>query len=220
MKSDWRKSAPPIEIAQEVLKETEQETAIRFLVDLLQGETSNKDEVAWLLGQINPGDQTAIAFLVNEIQNYADCWIDCWMHRQKLDKLWQIDPSNESIINFLVEIIQTIEAGEMMLAVADSLAKFDPRNEAAVAFLDKEIQDQEDNFFRWLFAYSLGKIDPGNKLAINTITQFLKNLEDELHSYQASLINILKENSIIDLSEFYDNQINVQDKVINHASSD
>ncbi|MEH2416378.1 HEAT repeat domain-containing protein [Nostoc sp.] len=203
MESDWRKSAPPTETAQQVLKETDQTTASRFLVDLLQDNTTPtlQDEVAWLLGQINPGDEQAIAFLVESIQNYPICITEPYFFKEQLDRLWEIDPNNKTIINFLVEIIQTIEVGELVLTAADSLAKFDPGNKAAITLLYEEIQSEENKYCRCLFAYTLGKIDINNELAINTITEFIHNVQDKLCSYQASLINSLQETSIVDLSD-------------------
>lgn len=202
MENDWLKSAPLTETAQQVLKETDQATASRFLVDLLQDDTTDQDEVAWLLGQINPSDETAIAFLVESIQNQDISFTEPDFLKQQLDRLWEIDPSNQSIINLLVEIIQTIEVGEMTLTAADRLAKFDPGNKAAIALLSEEIQSEENKYSRWLFAYSLGKIDINNELAINTITEFIHNVQDKLCSYQASLINSLQGTSIVDLSDF------------------
>ena len=202
MENDWLKSAPPTETAQQVLKETDQATATRFLVDLLQNDTTHQDEVAWLLGQINPDDEQAIAFLVDRIQNYPICFTEPDFFKQRLDKLWQIDLNNKTIINFLVEIIQTIEVGELMLTAADILAKFDPGNKAAIGLLYEEIQTEENKYSRWLFAYSLGKIDINNELAINTITEFIHNVQDKICSYQASLINSLQETSKVDLSDF------------------
>lgn len=203
IKSDWRKFAPPREIAQEVLKETERETAIKFLLDLLQDDIRHQDEVAWLLGQINPGDETAIAYLVNNIQNYADCLIDPYVHRLQLDRLWQIDPNNKSIIGFLIEIIQTTDLLEILIAASESLAKFDPRNKTAIAFLSHLIKLEENNFFLWAYTQSLGKIEPANPLVIQSFIYLINDTQYKLQECYNSLINILEVNSEIDLSEFY-----------------
>jgi HEAT repeat protein/energy-coupling factor transporter ATP-binding protein EcfA2 len=165
--SDLRNSVPPAEIAREVLKETDSITAISLLVNLLESEDIDQEEVALLLGQIDPGNEMAITILVKEIVDY---WHEPESLEQKVEKLQQVDPGNETVIDFLFDQIQSF-GGEYI----ESLAKFAPGNQAAIAYLVEELQtvEYDHEYAYWLLATGLGKIDLGNKIAIATLVQLI-----------------------------------------------
>ncbi|MBD2013821.1 GUN4 domain-containing protein [Microcoleus sp. FACHB-53] len=202
MGSEWQKSVPPMEAAREILKETDQETAIALLVDLLQqNSVAYGEEVALLLGQFDPTNQSTIAFLSERIQ--PDWWEEDRV--RAASKLGQVDPSKETAIATLVDVLQTASEGENTLEAAKTLAKFDPGNEAAINFIVKWIQDEEiDEYTLWVAAYSLGIIDPGNETAINTLIHIIHKSQDEYRRNQVLLTDRWEQSSNIDLYEIWE----------------
>lgn len=172
MESEWlRKSAPPTETAKEVMKETDLETAIALLLDRLHNDSTDKNEEALLLGQIDPGNEIAITYLAELTEPNQ------WQETRVIgaSQLRQIDSSNEAAITALVDVIQSDESsGDDVLAAAESLAEIDPGNESAIVSLVEELQATEHEFLYWVLATSLGRIDPGNPTAINTLVQLIE----------------------------------------------
>jgi HEAT repeat protein/GTPase SAR1 family protein len=197
VESGWQKSVPPMETTREILKETDRETAIALLVELLQqNDVAYGEEVALLLGQFDPGNHSAITFLSERIQ--PDWWEEDRV--RAASKLGQVDPSKETAINTLVDVLQTASEGGNTLEAAKTLAKFDPGNEAAINFIVKWIEDEEiDEYTLWVAAYSLGIIDPGNETAINTLIHIIHKSQDEYRHNQVLLIERWDELSNIDL---------------------
>jgi HEAT repeat protein len=154
MESEWlRKSAPPTETAKEALKETDRETALALLVELLQQDDScYKEEEALLLAQIEPGNETALTYLIEFTKPNWD-----GEDRQRVASLLsQIDSGNEAAIAALVEMLQNEETAlDCVLAAAESLAKIDPGNQAAIKSLVEQIQIEEAEYSRfvWLIVW-------------------------------------------------------------------
>ena len=163
MESNWRKkSASPTETAKEVLKETDRETAISFLAEMLEDDTTHNDEVALLLGQIDPSNKRAIAYLVELTQ--PNMWGE---NRLKYaSKLGQITLGKEAAIATLIEMIQSDEtSGDEVLKAVESLVEIDPGNqpgnETAIITLVELILDGEDK--DTIVADSLERILQGNE---------------------------------------------------------
>ncbi len=196
MESEWLwKSTPPTETAKEALKETDQETAIALLVELLQ-DGNHRWEEALLLAQIDPGNEIALTYLIKLSGPN-------WGGEDRLrgiSFLGQIYSGNEAAIAALVETIQNKEiALDYRLEAAESLAKIDPGNKAAIISLVDDLQTEENEYSRLVLAYSLGQIDPGNKTAVNTLVQKIHDTQDKYFRTQALPLNNLDETSRINV---------------------
>jgi HEAT repeat protein/transcriptional regulator with XRE-family HTH domain len=207
IENKWQKSIPSIEAAREVLKETDREIAAALLVELLE---NNKDvyseDVAFLLGQIDPGNQTAIATLVDFTQPDIELNMFEEQRVSAASNLAKIAPGNEAAITALVDVIQTAfyedSYEENTLEAAKSLARIDPGNKTATTFLVKWIETEcIDEYDLWVAADSLGRIDPGNETAIATLVQLVNVAKDKYLRHLGALLNLSEETSLISLSE-------------------
>jgi HEAT repeat protein len=142
----------------------------------MESEDIDQEELALLLGQIDPGNEIAITILVKKIVDY---WHEPESLEQEVERLQQVDPENETVIDFLIAQIQSFGLEDI-----ESLSKFAPGNQAAIAYLAKELQtvEYDHECADWLLATGLGKIDPGNKIAIATLVKLIESSKKYYHS--------------------------------------
>jgi hypothetical protein len=157
------------------------------------------------LGQIDPGNQTAIATLVDFTQPDIELNMFEEQRVSAASNLAKIAPGNEAAITALVDVIQTAfyedSYEENTLEAAKSLARIDPGNKTATDFLVKRIEKGIDEYELWVAADSLGRIDPGNETAIATLVQLVNVAKDKYLRHLGALLNLSEETSLISLSE-------------------
>jgi HEAT repeat protein/energy-coupling factor transporter ATP-binding protein EcfA2 len=161
--------------AKSVLEQTDRTKVIAALVQMLQ--SNNVDDhirclVAESLGEIDPGNEIAIAALVQMLPHYHDS-------RRTLlaESLGKIGAGNKNAIAALVQLLQSNdEKDHNRRQAAESLEKIGMGNEIAIVALVQLLQsnDEKDHNRRQV-AESLGKIDPGNKIAIAALVQLLQS---------------------------------------------
>ncbi|MBD2207628.1 HEAT repeat domain-containing protein, partial [Calothrix sp. FACHB-1219] len=126
------------------------------------------------LGTIDPGNQHAIAALVQLLQS-PDVDEDTLL--QAAQSLGKIDPGNQHAIAALVQLLQSPDVDNYtLLQAAQSLGKIGTGNPDAIAALVQLLQSpdvDEDTLLQ--AAQSLGKIDPGNQHAIAALVQLLQS---------------------------------------------
>jgi len=172
IKSGYYKSVPSMASARKVLKETERETAIALLANLLgQKDVAYTEEVALILGQIDSSNKEARDFFIERIQSN-------WYYQDRLSsasKLAQIDPETKELCNVLIEIIQDIPYGDVILQAAEILGKVDRGNTAAIQILVDRIEQYKGHEYTlWISATSLGKIQPRHPRAIETLIKMIQ----------------------------------------------
>jgi HEAT repeat protein len=151
------------------------------------------------LGEIDPGNETAINALVELLQpnpNEDEYIKYTPSPRGKVaESLGRIDPGNEKAIATLVELIESTDAAEddeweIASEAVSSLGEIGTGNEKAISTLIKLIQNgwDEDE----LVAETLGKIDPGNEIAITTLVKLILDGGDEDEIVANSLEQILQ----------------------------
>jgi HEAT repeat protein len=182
-------------------------------VALEQVIASTKDDETRLrlaknLGEIDPGNSTAILTLVQLLESTQS-----HIQRQALNSLGKIGVGNLNAVATLEQLLASTEDEDMRLNMADSLRKIDPSNSTAISILvqllestqnhvirrqalnsldkigignpnaitalEQLLASTEDEETRRYLAYDLGKIDPGNSTAISTLVKLLESTEDE-----------------------------------------
>jgi HEAT repeat protein/energy-coupling factor transporter ATP-binding protein EcfA2 len=207
-KQEWVRFGFPIaQAAREVLKETDREKVIATLLELIP---TTKDEfarggAAESLGQIDPGNQTAINVLVQLAKTSPDESI----RGRAAESLGQIDPGNQTEINTLIQLVQTTQDEYIRGRAAESLGYIDPGNPIAINALVQLVQTTQDEALRGQAAESLGYIDPGNETAINALTQLAKTSQDEstrlLATFGLGCIAGESESALTPMAEFLQN---------------
>jgi HEAT repeat protein/energy-coupling factor transporter ATP-binding protein EcfA2 len=210
----WQKMFGPIEMgAKTSLEETERTKAIVALAELL-GSTQDRDtrrRAAESLGKIDPGNEEAIAALVEQFElptsflaveslgkigkdnerviaalvNLLESTEDGCLLGDAAYTLGKIDPGNEKAIAALVERLESTENGPILWQAVESLVNIDPGNETAIAALVQLLGSTQDEDTRWHTAESLGKIGTGNETAISGLVKLLGSTEDILTRWQA-----------------------------------
>jgi predicted NACHT family NTPase len=127
---------------------------------------------AYSLGTINPGNQDAIAALVELLQLET---VDDKTRRWAASNLGKIGKSDQKAITALEKLLQSTTVDHCIDA-AESLEKINPGNQKAIAALEKLLQSTTvDDFTRQSVAESLGTIDPGNEKAIAALVELLES---------------------------------------------
>ncbi|MBW4682480.1 MAG: HEAT repeat domain-containing protein [Microcoleus vaginatus WJT46-NPBG5] len=173
------------EAARDVLQYTQQTKVIAVLVELIR-HSHNEYTRYWAavtLGDINPGNETAITALVELIGNSKDEENRIFV----AESLGNIDPTNETAITALVELIINSKDEVTRISAAESLGNIDPTNEVAITTLSQLICNSQSEFTSYWAALSLGNIDPGNKTAITALVKFSTNSQDEVIRYWAAV---------------------------------
>jgi hypothetical protein len=106
------------------------------------------------LGEIDPGNQEAIAALVKLIQASQDEST----RRYAAKSLGEIDPGNQEAIAALVKLIETSQDEFTRRSAAENLGKIGAGNQEAIAALVKLIGTSQDEYTGEQAAESLGKI--------------------------------------------------------------
>ncbi len=173
----WWKFFCPVEAAREVLKETERETAIALLVELLKSDedidTDSIEEKALILGQVDPNNETAISILVEAIQL-------AWLDESIIDKdslkeladsfVKQFNPPHKLPSNYNYTLVFRGKEDlrcPMLLSTKTLLAK---ASWTQSPFIDPDILKQRAN--------RLSQVDPDNEAAIVFLTDLIQTYED------------------------------------------
>jgi HEAT repeat protein/energy-coupling factor transporter ATP-binding protein EcfA2/Fe-S-cluster formation regulator IscX/YfhJ len=208
-KEPWWKFFCPVEAAREVLKESERETAIALLVDLLESDEDiyiDIEEKALILGQIDPDHETAISILVEAIQlawldetiidkdslkEFADSLVEQFnphpklpsnytlIFRRKKDLRCPILLSTKTLLAKASWTQSPFIDPDILKKRANRLSQVDPDNETAIIFLTDLIQTYEDGDVVLQAAESLAQFDPGNQTAISFLLRLIQTYEDE-----------------------------------------
>lgn len=162
------------------------------------------------LGQIDPGNEQAIAALVNllastdSVQQFRKIYIDEPtrhmatkfllpfeiyyenIRRLAAECLWQIDPSNEQVIAVLVQLLESTKTNSPWEA-AESLGLIDPGNEKAITTLVNLVKSTDIHIFtRWQAVKSLGEIGCGNQKAMTVLVNLVQSIDvDDLIYWEA-----------------------------------
>ncbi|NES66324.1 MAG: NACHT domain-containing protein, partial [Okeania sp. SIO2D1] len=190
--------------ARSILLETPRKNTINALVPILESTTDNSTswQAAYILGNIDPGNEKAIHALVQILESTTDnstlegvaqtlgkigkgnkkatdalvqllaSTSDSYIRRQAAESLGEIGTGNEKAINDLVQLLESTSDNYIRSLVAESLGKINPGNEKAIHAL-VQLLDSTTDYTRSLAAESLGKIDPGNEKTIHALVQLL-----------------------------------------------
>ncbi len=204
--------------ARATLAETNRSKVIAALVQLTESteDKSIRWQIAYNLGKIHPGSQTAITILmqfIKSIESESIRWqvaeslgkidpgnpeaiaalvqliestADKSIHWQAAYSLGEIGKGNSTVVAALMQLIQSTEDKSTRRRAAESLGKIDPGNSTALAALMQLIQSTEDKSTRRRAAESLGKIDPGNSTALSALVQLIQSTDDEFISMEAA----------------------------------
>jgi len=156
----------PIEVretARTVLKESKRTIVISKLINLLEHDPDNylRQEVALILGQIDPKNQTAIDVLldlINPIQNN-------YIRLKAADSLYQLGFKNRKILNALIDVLR-----QTQYVIVPYQTPLDSLQIDVVKIDDHNCQDTS---ICYQAAYNLIKIDPDNQEAFNVLQAFL-----------------------------------------------
>ncbi|WP_235526526.1 NACHT domain-containing protein [Nostoc piscinale] len=176
---------------------TLQQTDRTQVIDALEILLDSKDvfdihvcQIADNLGQLDPGNKSAIAALVKLLHSTDEYYeIIRWLAAKSLG---QIDPGNEKAIAALEHLLQLTDLHKnTYMQAAKSLGQIDPGNQNAIAALVQVLQSSElDEDIRWQAAHSLQEIGTGNKNVIVALAQLLQltNLEKDTRKMAASIL--------------------------------
>ncbi|MEH2388737.1 MAG: HEAT repeat domain-containing protein, partial [Nostoc sp.] len=163
------------------------------------------------LGQIDPGNEQAIAALVNllastdSVQRLRETYTDeptrhmatefllpFYIYYENIRRLaaeclWQIDPSNEQVITVLVRLLESTKTNSPWEA-AESLGLIDPGNEKAINTLVNLVESTDVNdLTRWQSAESLGEIGCGNQKAMTALVNLVESTDvNDLTRWQSA----------------------------------
>ncbi|MFN5515613.1 MAG: HEAT repeat domain-containing protein, partial [Cyanobacteriota bacterium] len=164
--------------------------------------------VAETLGELDPGNETAIRVLFRELSqgSQSEDWgmalqglgkigqghlpaiqtllgllnqsLASHLQRQVLAALAQIAPGHDLAIASLLQHLRRSANGALRCQVAESLEKIDPGNPAALSALRGFLQDQTDPDVRKQAIYSLGELKNPSDADITALAQLLQPQED------------------------------------------
>ncbi len=197
-KQEWRTFLDPIvEIAREVLTETDRKRAIYALVELIRnsGDEYTRREATRSLGGIGkncPDTIAALVELINTSQNEVTRW-------KAADILGKIDKDSPVAIAALAELIHTSVETNIWKRSAYSLAEIGKDSPEAIAALVELIRNSVDNHFYPFFsrynvpnciivAYSLVKIGQNNPVAIAALVELIRTSDNKVTQGRAAEI--------------------------------
>jgi hypothetical protein len=173
-KQKWVKATEPIaQRAREVLQETYRERVVQELIDILPIilDDDARQEAAFSLGQIDPGNslaiQTLIQLTLESTRNLA-----FW-------NLRQIAKGNLLAIQTLIQFIERTENDDLLSNAVQSLGQIGEDNPLAIKTLTKLVQKDQDKWLRCTAAKSLGQSNLGKTLATETLTELVQTSQDE-----------------------------------------
>ncbi|WP_107669732.1 HEAT repeat domain-containing protein [Cyanothece sp. BG0011] len=165
-------------------------------------------QLAQTLGIIDPGNPTAISFVVKKLetanseQDYQKAFLGLekiaqgegqgvkalvrLLHHQPTPNLRRrifqcleiVGQGNATAIAILVQLIRTTKDETIRRQAAESLEKIDPGNPTAIAGLIKLMETATTQSIRQEVVYSLGEVCPGNSQAIAALVRLLEDNED------------------------------------------
>ncbi|AFZ07200.1 putative signal transduction protein with Nacht domain [Oscillatoria nigro-viridis PCC 7112] len=197
-KHDWRTFLDPIvEIAREVLEETDRKRAIFALVELIRncGDEYTRREATRSLAGIGKNCPDAIAALV-ELINTSQDEVTRW---QAADILGKIDKDSQVAIAALAELIHTSVEKNTWKRAAYSLGEIGKDSPEAIAALVELIRNSVENGFYPFFsrhnvptciivAYSLVKIGKNNPVAIAALVELIRTSDNKVTQGRAAEI--------------------------------
>ncbi len=139
------------------------------------------------LEYVDPGNQIALAALVNLIETFRDNTLGLLdLLMEAAEGLGKTDPGNEMAISTLVDMIQTHEDWHIVSEAFRSLVKIGIDTETAIATLVELIETSEDEDIRIQASEFLANIDPGNETAVATLIELSQTDEDDYIRAQAA----------------------------------
>jgi HEAT repeat protein len=141
------------------------------------------------LGQIDPGNPTAIATLIDILGN-----IDCedLLYHNAAIALGQIDPGNPTAIATLIKLLKDQEYNDLLCyKVARALGQIDLGNQTAIATLIKLLKDHEYDDLLCSAIATLSQIAVDDQTTITELIKLLKDpdCEDRLHDNAARALS-------------------------------
>ncbi len=193
----WVKVADPIaERAREVLQETYRERVVQDLMDILPiiMDEDARQEAAFILGKIDPGNPLAIQTLI-QLGQTAKLELT---RSLAVANLRQIAKGNPLAIQTLIQFIETTENDELLSDAVEILGQIGEDDPLALKILTKLVQKEQDELLRCTAAKSLGQSSLGETLAIETLTELVQTSQDECLRYIAAcdLKQIEKDNHL------------------------
>lgn len=193
----WVKVADPIaERAREVLQETYRERVVQDLMDILPiiMDEDARQEAAFILGKIDPGNPLAIQTLI-QLGQTAKLELT---RSLAVANLRQIAKGNPLAIQTLIQFIETTENDELLSDAVEILGQISEDDPLALKILTKLVQKEQDELLRCTAAKSLGQSSLGETLAIETLTELVQTSQDECLRYIAAcdLKQIEKDNHL------------------------
>jgi len=180
-KQEWRTFLDPIvEIAREVLTETDRKRAIYALVELIRnsGDEYTRREATRSLGEIGKNCPDTIAALV-ELINTSQDEVTRW---QAADILGKIDKDSPVAIAALAELIHTSVETNIWKRSAYSLGKIGKDSPEAIATLVELLRNSVEEKTCRQAAYSLAEIGKDSPEAIAALVELIRNSVDN-HFY-------------------------------------
>ncbi|MEH2303305.1 MAG: HEAT repeat domain-containing protein [Nostoc sp.] len=168
------------EQARSALQQTDHTKVIDALMQLLHSThvlEITRCQVAETLGEIDPGNQNAIATLLQQLHSTDKYYeITRWQAAKSLGK---IGTGNEKAIAALVKLLQSIDVHQdIRIQAAESLGQIDPGNKNAIAVLVELLQSKNlHKDTRRQAAHSLQEISTGNKNVIVALTHLLQSTD-------------------------------------------
>lgn len=140
-------------------------------------------KTAECLGQINPGNKTAIQALVLLLESTQD--EDTSLRIAKC--LGQLDPGNETAIQALVLLFESTQDEDICLRAAECLGQIDPGNKTAVQkmlWLFEFSQNKDTRFKAVKAVTRLGKIGTSTETAMQILVRSLRYPFRSKESYE------------------------------------
>ncbi|MDY7006162.1 MAG: HEAT repeat domain-containing protein [Cyanobacteriota bacterium] len=184
------------------------------MVQLLESTSDDftRQQAAYILGKINPGNEKAIHSLVQLLESTLSQLSQNssfdpnrslestpskpqvillsnsseFICIQAAESLWEIDPGNKKAIDALVQLLKSTSYEFICIQALLNLDKIGAKNQKAIDALVQLLGSTSDDSIYWQAAYSLGKIDPGNKKAIDALVQLLGSTSDDSIYWQAA----------------------------------
>ena len=174
----WLRLIDPLKDgARAILAETERSMVLVALVRLIESIEYDhlRIEVAYILGKIDLGNETALTTLLQLIHSTTGeltSPVALW-------NLWAIGFGNETYITSLGQILHSTEDKELRNAGLCFLCITFPGNQELVAILEQLLQSPEDQETRIFAITGLWVVDPGNQEAITALVQLIQSTDNE-----------------------------------------
>jgi HEAT repeat protein len=167
-------------ISQEIinlLKNSFIRTTVVVSLEQLLASTEDEDtrlEVVYHLGEIDPGNSTAISNLMQLLESTQS-----HIQRQALNRLDKIGVGNPNAIAVLQQLLASTDDENMRLDVTDSLGKIDPSNSTAISMLIQLLESTKSKHTHLRIVGYLGEIAISDPNAIAALEKLLSSTEDE-----------------------------------------